>query len=103
MDLSPAITRVDDLCNLFHGIARAAQQRGWPSEATRAAVVLAHELETLAGELDGAAEGDHYQITAAAAAARSSLPMAFRTFGQAFAETLLADAGIRRLRREARE
>jgi hypothetical protein len=101
MDLLPAIGRVDDLCNIFTGIARAAARRGWPESATRAAGCLARELEKLAGELDGAAEGDGYQILATAAAARQSLPAAFNVFGQAFAETLLTSAGIRRPRREA--
>jgi hypothetical protein len=98
VDLTPAIGRINDLCNLFHAVARTSEQRGWPDATKHAAATLARELEQLAGEIDGA--GDEYQILAAAEVARRNLPAAFRAFGQAVAETLLANAGIRRPRRE---
>jgi len=95
-----AIERVDDLCNVFAGLARAAEQRGWPEDATRAAAALTRRLEQLAGDLDGAADPHHVRVLLGAA--RLLLPAAFNAFGKAFGETLQSgELRLRRLRGRA--
>lgn len=94
MDLTPSVSRLDNLCNLFAGAARHAAARGWPNPLTCAASHLARQLEEIAGTLDTA--GDPTAARAALNGARSALPPAFEAFGRALAENLAAGSRLKR-------
>ncbi|MDE2165534.1 MAG: hypothetical protein KGJ66_04260 [Alphaproteobacteria bacterium] len=94
MDLTPSVSRLDNLCNLFDTAARHAAARGWPDPLARAASHLARQLEEIAGTLDTAADPAAARV--ALSDARSALAPAFAAFGRAVAENLAAGSRLKR-------
>ena len=89
IDMSPAIARLDTLCDQAHATARRAIDANWSAGLREATAALASDLEQLAGELDQADEME--KAKAVVIAARDTLPRCFAEFGVALADDLIRE------------
>jgi hypothetical protein len=82
-----AIGRLDTVCDMLHALAAKSVKAGWPQDLQLACQKLANDVESLAGALDRASDGQP-AIHDLTTKAQESLPKDFASFGTALAADL---------------